>query len=584
MSQNQTPGNVSSSRGFNYRRRFNAAKMSELVEDIKRQGVLQPIIVRGTSVETQVAQPGSVLIKIRDINAGLYQLIAGNRRTKAVEIAFGEDAEIPAMVRVMTDTEAMAAMVSENKVREDTSAIEDAEAAARMLGMLNGDREETAKRLGWSPQTLNARLGIMNATDKVRDAFIDEKILLGHVEILAALIKETQDSVLEKMLARPKVPSVPELKAMAEQILLNLDAAIFEKAECGSCKFFTGTQQAMFETSFEGTRCTNRQCYEKKTETELETRRQALATDYQVVRIVRPGDNLTVVPLRAAGAKGVGEEQALACRTCGDFGACVSAAPDKLGMPFKDVCFNSTCNAEKIEARVTAEKQAQENVQAQQGETTTGVPGNSEGTPATKTASGAKQTKAPAKAASSEPRNAVKEYREAVWRKVFQRAALRLPVPQSRALLIALCLHSPRTLAHSDATKAVCKALGQESFSTTDAGKLMTALLALDQKGLSDAMQIIPAHVGVDLGIETVTQLMTALEIKVEHHWRVNEAFFELLTKTEIDAVCIELGVAKAIGADYSKLKNGGKPEYIKAILAVEGFDYVGKLPALMRW
>ena len=356
MEQTQTPIRTFPQKGFNYRRRFNQAAMDELVEDIQRQGILQSILVRGSDPAEQSELPR--LIKLSDIKAGKYQVISGNRRVHAVEIALGEEAEVPALVRMMTDAEAMAAMVSENKVREDTTAIEDAEAAMRMLGLLNGDREEAAKRLGWSPQVLNSRLGIMNATDKVRDAYIDEKILLGHVEILAALIKDVQDGVLEKMLARPKLPTVAELKAMAEQILLNLDAAIFDKAECGGCHYNTGKQQAMFETSFEGTRCTNRGCYEKKTEAELESRRLALIGDYQVVRIVRPGDNMTVVPLRADGAKGVGKGQALACRTCGDFGACISAAPDKLGMSFKDVCFNSTCNAEKVDARVKAEQQA----------------------------------------------------------------------------------------------------------------------------------------------------------------------------------------------------------------------------------
>lgn len=586
MDQTPTPIQTASStflkNGFNYRRRFNKAEMEELVDDIKRNRILQSILVRGSDPEDLSEMPR--LIKIRDIKSGKYQVISGNRRVCAVDLIGGDEAEIPALIRKMTDAEAMAAMVSENKKRADTTAIEDAEAATRLLGLLNGDRDETAKRLGWSAQFLNSRLGIMNATEKVRDAYIEDKILLGHVEILAALIKDVQDGVLEKMLARQKVPSVAELKAMAEQILLNLDAAIFDNAECGGCHYNTGKQQAMFETSFEGTRCTNRGCYEKKTEAELESRRQALTGDYQVVRIVRPGDNMTVVPLRAAGPKGVGEHQALACRTCGDFGACISAAPDKLGMPFKDVCFNSTCNAEKVDARVKADQEADAAARVQETAGATGSEDAKGAIPATKGTAGTKQAKAPAKAPSSEPRSAVKEYRETVWRKVFHRAALRLPVAQSRALLIALCLHSPRTLSHSDATTAVGKVIGIDDLSSLNAGELLGSLLKLEQKGLGDSLQQIPAFVGNDLGIKAIAEMMTALDIKIEHHWKVNEAFFELLTKTEVDAVCIELGLNKAIGKDYPKLKVGGKAEYIKAILCVEGYDYVGKIPALMRW
>lgn len=582
MEQTQTPVKTHNQKGFNYRRRFNQAAMDELVEDIKRQGVLQSILVRGNNPGEETSLPQ--MIKISDIKSGKYQVIAGNRRVYAAEIALGDEGDIPALVRRMTDAEAMAAMVSENKVRQDTTAIEDAEAAMRLLGLLNGDREEVAKRLGWSMQVLTARLGIMNATEKVRDAYIEEKILLGHVEILAALIKDVQDSVLDKMLARPNLPTVAELKAMAEQILLNLDAAIFDKEACGSCHFNTGKQQAMFETSFEGTRCTNRACYEKKTEGELESRKQALAGDYQVVRIVRPGDNMTVVPLRAAGSKGVGDQQALACRTCGDFGACISAAPDKMGMPFKDVCFNSICNAEKVAARVEAERQTEAATTPQEAPQSTESAQAQGSSQAPKDAGGTKQVKKPAKAASSEPRNAVKEYRETVWRKVFQRAALRLPVPQSRALLIALCLHSPRNLTHSDSTKAVGKVIGKDDLSSLEAGELLGTLLQLDQKGLGDSLQQIPAFVGTDLSIKAIADMMTALDIKIEQHWKVNETFFELLTKTEVDAVCIELGLEKAIGKEYPKLKAGGKADYVKAVLSVDGFDYVGKIPALMRW
>ena len=549
--------------GFNYRRRFNEAKMAELVDDIKRQGVLQHILVR-------------------EVN-GSYQVIAGNRRAKAVEIAFGEDATIPAIVRTMTDDEAMAAMVSENKVREDTTAIEDAEAAAQMLGLLNGDRKETAKRLGWSLAVLSSRLGIMNATEKVRNAYIDEKILLGHVEILAALVKEVQDGVIDKLLNMPKVPTVPELKAMAEQTLLDLDTAIFDKTQCNGCHYNTGKQQAMFETSFEGTRCTNRTCYEQKTEQELEVRRSALVGDYQVVRIVRPGDNMTVVPLHATGPKGVGEEQALACRTCGDFGACISAAPDKLGKAYKNVCFNSNCNAQKIDARIKAEQAANTPEQAPAWPAPASAAG-SEASAAHKPSTAPAKQKAQTKPASSEPRTAVKDYRESVWRKVFQTAAVRLPVIKSRALLVALCLHCSSSMDRSEAAKAVGKAIGNDDIDRTDAGQLLATMLQLDEKGLGGALQQIPGFVDKNLSIAAITAMMTALDIQLEKFWRVNEAFFDLLTKTELDAVCIELGLDKAIGEKYSKLKVGPKADYVAGVLAVEGFNYVGKIPALMRW
>ena len=129
--------------GFNYRRRYNADAMAELREDIKLQGLLQPVIVR----------------KLDDG----YQLIAGGRRFLAFSDVFGEQAEIKAEVRVMTDAEATAVMLAENNKREDPTAIEDAEGAARMLGLCNGDRDEAARRLGWNRNKLDRRAALMNA-------------------------------------------------------------------------------------------------------------------------------------------------------------------------------------------------------------------------------------------------------------------------------------------------------------------------------------------------------------------------------------------------------------------------------------
>ena len=373
--------------GFNYRRRYNADKMASLRESIKIQGLIQPVTVR----------------KLDDG----YQLIAGGRRFRAVVEEFGPQATIKAEVRTMTDAEATAAMLAENNEREDPSIIEDAEGASRMLGLCNGDREEAARRLGWTRNKMDRRLAVMNAIQAVRDAYLDDKILVGHVEILAALRKEVQERVIETMLKSDRKITVDELKAMAEQSLQSLEAAIFDRAECNGCQFNTGMQQAMFETSFSGTRCTNKECYQGKTEAELQIRAKALADTYQVVRIVRVGDNSTVTPLRAEGAKGVGDAQALACRTCADFGACVSAVPDKLGNVYKDVCFNKTCNDDKVAVQAKTLKEVQE---GQSSEQQKAQPGS--GQPQQQPAAGGAAAQAkvvpktePKVAASSEPRH-----------------------------------------------------------------------------------------------------------------------------------------------------------------------------------
>lgn len=551
--------------GFNYRRKFDATAMSELTDNIKQNGLLQRILVRPV--------PGEQ-----------YEIIAGGRRAEAFKRAFGENAMIPVDVREMSDEEATAAMVSENRERQDTTAVEDAEAATRMLGLLKGDKEEAALRLGWKLPFLSRRLALMNAIAPVRDAFLDDKIKLGHLELLAALRKEVQENVIVKLIESPEPISVEALHAMANQALLNLDAAIFDKAECATCNFYTGHQQAMFETTFEGTRCTNRECYEKKTEAELEARRSALTDTYQVVRIVRPGENGTVTPLRADGKNGVGEDQAKACRTCGNFGACISAVPDKLGKAFTDVCFDTTCHGTKVQAWTEAQQQA--NASAADSKSGGDKQQPSQGAASSGEAKAPQKAEKPAAQASSEPRNVVREYREGVWREVFKRAALKLPVEKSRALLLAVCLFQPRSLDSHTAAGVIAKATADDRVSSIDmdVGKLLAGLLTFNTQQLGVALQHIPAYVRTDMDIRSVVGLLTALEIKIEDYWVINGTFLDVLTKTEIDAVCVELGVDKALGEGYVKLKNGSKAEFVKAILAVDGFQYRGAIPALMRW
>ena len=552
---------------FNYRRRYNAEKMASLRADIRANGLIYGVI-------------------LRLLANGRYQLLVGNRRFRAVVEEFGIVANIKAKIRILSDEEAIAIMMSENGEREDPSAIEDAEGASRMLGVVKGDRDEAARRLGWTRNKLDRRLAIMNATQAVRDAYLDDKIDLGHVEIFAALRKEVQDRVLEVMLQQPTVPTVEQLKAMAEQSLMSLDAAIFDRAECGGCQFNTGNQQALFEQSFKGSRCTNKECYGKKTEDELEARKQKLTDTYQVVRIVRTGDNSTVIPLRADGKRPVGEEQANACRTCGDFGACVSAVPDSMGKVYEDICFNKMCNDEKVAAfHKSQEAPAQP-------ETATSSAGAAPPKKAT-TAAAAKPGKGPSKppaVSTSSTRGAIKEYRESIWRKVFERAMFKLPVLQSRALLLALIAHRPSYLNGSVAMERINKELGTDvpvRGAGSDSGgtqNLMRALLAFDQEKLAKAYFHVPAQVTAEMPIRDLIGFLTALDIQIEQYWKVNETFFDILTKTELDAVCQEIGLAKAAGKTYDSLKNGKKADYVKAMLKVDGFRYEGAVPQLMRW
>jgi ParB family chromosome partitioning protein len=551
--------------GFNYRRRFKPEKITQMQASFDLHGLLNALIVR-------------------PLDGGRFQLLVGGYRYKSWTGKFGTESDIRANVRMLTDEQALSLMMAENSERDDPSVIEDAEGAARMLGFCNGSRDEASARLGWTRSKLDRRLAVMNAVQSVRDAYLDDKLTVGHVEIFAALRSEVQERVMQVILQQGnKVPTVEQLKAMAEASLQSLESAIFDRTDCKGCQFNTGNQQALFDQSFSGSRCTNKECYTGKTESELENRKSALTETYQVVRIVRPGDNSTVIALRADGKRPVGAEQATACRTCRDFGACVSGVPDSLGKTYVDVCFNQACNDEKVDAHKKTLKDAET---AEQGPSSSdaGATSTSQEAGAGAVRASAK-TVAKASTSSSSARNAIREYREKVWRLVFHRAVLKLPTIQSRALLIGLLTHQSSHLNGSAAMNSINKALGTDiPVDKTRTSSLLKALLDFDQAKLATAFQHMASHVKDDMPIRDLVGFLNALEIRLEQHWRVNEDFFELLTKTELDAVAEEIGLAKAVGKTYVSLKNGSKKEFVQAMLKVEGFAYVGALPKLMCW
>lgn len=551
-------------RGNNPRTRFTETAMQELVASIRASGLLQPILLRPSS-------------------DGRFRIVAGERRFRAFTAVHGLEPgiSIPAMVKEMDDAQADMSALIENVIREKMTAVEEAEAAARILGFSHGDRDDAARKLGWERKFFDRRIALMYAIEEVRQALQEDKILLGHAELLAGLRKETQKQVIASLLSSAEKPTVTQLKDRLEKAALSLAKAIFEKSECVDCQHNSGNQIALFSEAISEGNCTNKPCFERKTETELAIKAKALESDFQVVRIIRPGDNFTVVQLSADGVRGVGQSQAAACRSCKDFGAVVSALPDKLGASFKGMCMDTVCNNTKVADRIKAEKAqsltlAGEVIAIAKVDMTAKAksPGPTSATPIT-----------PVKAAvSSEPSNALKEYREKVWRSVLSRVIARLDTQTNQCVLLALVLFAPRVLSSSSLLEALAGASIPVKTASIDIGEALDSAMALEDVALKRALSMIPSCISKDLEIRQVVSLLKGLDVKLEDHWKVNDEMFGLLTKNEIDATCVEIGLKAAIGTGYSKLIGGKKDDLVKAILTVTGFTYKGRIPKQMRW
>ena len=126
--------------GKNPREFFDEAEMNELAESIRSYGILQPILVRPAG------------------ETGTYVIIAGERRYRATKVVFGDDFEMPIVVKDFAEGDAEAAAIIENVHRAQMSIAEESKAAKRLLFRNKDDRAETARQLGWSEGTLSGRL------------------------------------------------------------------------------------------------------------------------------------------------------------------------------------------------------------------------------------------------------------------------------------------------------------------------------------------------------------------------------------------------------------------------------------------
>ena len=170
--------NVSELRSNPYqpRQTFDQEKLVELSNSIKEFGVLEPIIIK------------------KSIKG--YEIVAGERRKKACELVGIE--KIPAIIKDFTDEEMMQIALLENIQRENLTAIEEAEAIANLLKVLNITQEELGNRIGKSRSYITNLLGLLKLPEEVKNDILNGYISMGHAKILSKL----EDENLIKELAK----------------------------------------------------------------------------------------------------------------------------------------------------------------------------------------------------------------------------------------------------------------------------------------------------------------------------------------------------------------------------------------------
>jgi ParB family transcriptional regulator, chromosome partitioning protein len=157
------------------RTRMDQAALQELADSIKERGIVQPILVREVTGYA---------------NAGKFEIIAGERRWRAAQLA--GLASVPALVREIADDAALGIGLIENIQREDLNAMEEATGLHRLIEEFKLTQEEAAKAVGRSRSAVANLLRLLDLAKPVQDMVMESKLDMGHARALLSLAKAKQ--------------------------------------------------------------------------------------------------------------------------------------------------------------------------------------------------------------------------------------------------------------------------------------------------------------------------------------------------------------------------------------------------------
>ena len=253
----------------NGRRPVSASSLKSLARSIKKNGVLQPILVRRHPVED-----------------GKWEIRAGFRRWRAAQLA--GLSTIPALVGKLDDETALSITITENLQRENLHPLEEAAVIQKALDA-GFDIEAVASRLGKNPQFVARRSSLTRLIEPWRKAVLTpeapaSRLSPAHLELIARLPEETQQAFAEDdfyaVLGRG-FPSVDDLRRIIDGGLHTLGAMPWaldderldpQAGACRNCPKRSGAQPLLFEGEEIGAngkagkaeRCLDPACFDRK--------------------------------------------------------------------------------------------------------------------------------------------------------------------------------------------------------------------------------------------------------------------------------------------------------------------------------
>ncbi|MDG4550244.1 MAG: ParB/RepB/Spo0J family partition protein [Candidatus Contendobacter sp.] len=169
--------------------------LRELAESIRAQGVVQPVVVR-------------------PLGEGRYELIAGERRWRAAQLA--DLREVPAVIREVPDQAAIAMALIENIQREDLNPLEEATALQRLIVEFSLTHQQAADAVGRSRAAVSNLLRLLELVEDAQRLVRERKLDMGHARALLPLPPPLQREAARQVLLRGL--SVRETEELARRL------------------------------------------------------------------------------------------------------------------------------------------------------------------------------------------------------------------------------------------------------------------------------------------------------------------------------------------------------------------------------
>lgn len=174
---------------------FDPVKLEELAQSIRTTGLIQPLLVRPTG--------------------GLFELVAGERRWRAAQIASLR--RVPAIIRDIPDERVLELALIENIQRQELNVVEEANAYRRLIESLGLTQDEVARRVGRDRSFITNYLRILRLPTDIQRLLESDKLSFGHARTLLGV----EDPVAQRRLAQKIIKlgwSVRETEQRVKQL------------------------------------------------------------------------------------------------------------------------------------------------------------------------------------------------------------------------------------------------------------------------------------------------------------------------------------------------------------------------------